>query len=451
MKNLIYFVVGGDPSYIQLTKFCIHSLLQFNNLMDDDIDILIICDQNYSSIVLKELPFAKIHICNYNDSPMRVSMRKLEIFSYPHIHQYDKLLYLDSDIVVIGSLRKLWKIDLEDDIIYVKTENTFSWTDNLYHGLKMYTNEQIKDFTDNNIAPFNAGQFMLKNSAAMKEHFDNILDLIADWKGDYFFEQSFMNHYFLQNNKYNISGLENFIEFVLNKNVSEIVCKKDLCILHFVNCGYPFPLKLHQMKDAYFHKQKYKACLLESRSYIGNAIVLPNNCKIAEIGVLQGDFSQILYERFKPYMLFLVDPFEGHVSSGDADGNNVQLYDMEKSYQHVVERFKNNSNVNILKAKSTILECFVDNYFDLIYIDGDHSYEGVKYDLEVAYKKIKNNGWICGHDLRNYPAKCKVKHNFQVEKAVWEFCFDKGLYIQYLFMDGCVSYAIPVHKFVLQY
>lgn len=451
MKNLIYFVVGGDPSYIQLTRFCIHSLTQFNDLVQDNIDILVICDERYSHVVLRELPFVKIHICGNNDSPMKVSMRKLEVFSYPHIHNYNNILYLDSDIVIISSLRRLWSLQLDDDIIYVKKEDSFSWQENYFHGLKLYTDEQIKEFTRDAVVPFNAGQFLFRNSVAMKEHFDNILRLIADWKGDYFFEQSFMNHYFLINNKYNNSALENYIEFVMNKNTNEIVTKREVSILHFANCGVPHPVKLHHMKDAYFHKQKYKACLLESRDFIGNAIVLPSECKIAEIGVLQGEFSQLLHDKFKPGMLYLIDPFEGMVSSGDADGNNATVYDMSVAYRKVVDRFNMEKNVTVLKSKSTVLEAFSDYYFDLIYIDGDHSYEGVKYDLEIAYKKIKNNGWICGHDLRENPAKCKTKHNFQVERAVWEFCFSKGLYIQYMFMDGCVSYAIPVHKFVLQY
>lgn len=451
MKNLIYFVVGGDPSYIKLTQFCIHTLMQFNDLIEDNIDILVICDRTYSSIVLKSLPFVKIHICDHNDSPMKVSMRKLEIFSYPHIHNYQNILYLDSDIVIINSLSKLWSMYLNDDIIYVKKEDSFTWNNSYFHGLKLYTDEQITEFTNNGIMPFNAGHFLLTNSAAMKDHFDNILVLIANWKDEYFFEQSFMNHYFLLNNKYNNSVLENYIELAIDKNVNEIVTKKDISILHFANCGVPSPLKLHRMKDAYFIKQKFKACILETRQYIANAIVLPPKSKIAEIGVLQGDFSQILHKQFNPYMLYLIDPFDGVVSSGDADGNNIQTYNMTESYKRVLDRFEKAQNVNVLKYESRVLEMFTDNFFDMIYIDGDHSYDGVKYDLNVAYKKIKNNGWICGHDLRENPAKCRIKHNFQVERAVWEFCFEKGLYIQYMFMDGCVSYAIPVHKFVLQY
>ena len=37
--------------------------------------------------------------------------------------------------------------------------------------------------------------------------------------------------------------------------------------------------------------------------------------------------------------------------------------------------------------------------FDMIYIDGDHSYENVSVDIEAACKLIKEGGIICGDDL----------------------------------------------------
>lgn len=39
-----------------------------------------------------------------------------------------------------------------------------------------------------------------------------------------------------------------------------------------------------------------------------------------------------------------------------------------------------------------------DNYYDLIYLDGDHSYAGVKNDIINLLPKIKSGGYIAGHD-----------------------------------------------------
>ena len=40
-----------------------------------------------------------------------------------------------------------------------------------------------------------------------------------------------------------------------------------------------------------------------------------------------------------------------------------------------------------------------DNKLDLLFIDGDHSYEGVKNDFELYSSLVKENGLICFHDI----------------------------------------------------
>jgi hypothetical protein len=71
----------------------------------------------------------------------------------------------------------------------------------------------------------------------------------------------------------------------------------------------------------------------------------------------------------------------------------------------------------------------------MVYIDASHEYDDVVIDLELSYKKVKNGGFICGHDY--------VSPRFEsVVSAVDEFCEKKGLKIEYLAMDGCPSYCI---------
>jgi predicted O-methyltransferase YrrM len=45
-----------------------------------------------------------------------------------------------------------------------------------------------------------------------------------------------------------------------------------------------------------------------------------------------------------------------------------------------------------------VVDKFEDNSIDFIYIDGDHSYNAVKQDLEMYLPKLKDNGIIGGHD-----------------------------------------------------
>lgn len=36
--------------------------------------------------------------------------------------------------------------------------------------------------------------------------------------------------------------------------------------------------------------------------------------------------------------------------------------------------------------------------YDVVYIDGDHSYEAVRADIDAYSRKVAAGGWLCGHD-----------------------------------------------------
>jgi hypothetical protein len=158
---------------------------------------------------------------------------------------------------------------------------------------------------------------------------------------------------------------------------------------------------------------------------------------IGEIGVFKCEFSRQLLDILKPKRLVLFDLFEGSMCSGDVDGNNVTWCDMGKMYseaQNIGEVIKGDS--------SECLSRFEDRTFDMLYIDGDHSYQGVKKDLEQAFKKVKVGGWIMGHDYEMNMKKAKTSYDFGVKRAVDEFCSEKGQSIYAKGLDGCVSFAI---------
>ena len=175
---------------------------------------------------------------------------------------------------------------------------------------------------------------------------------------------------------------------------------------------------------------------------------LPKNLVIAELGVFKGEFSEIIIDRCNPKELVLIDLWgEDKIMSGDVDGNNVQKFDGSKLYTLVLDKFSQNKNVVIHKNYTTnALSEYPDDYFDMIYIDADHSYSGCKADLEIAYKKVKHNGYIMGHDYEQNFEKSKNLYKFGVNQAVNEFCEKYNQNISMKGNDGCVSYAILLNK-----
>ena len=182
-----------------------------------------------------------------------------------------------------------------------------------------------------------------------------------------------------------------------------------------------------------------------TRDEMVRAILKPG-MKVAEVGVFRGEFAQVLAGT-RPSLLVLIDPWEGILTSGNHDGQNVVQVNGEDVFRSLKETTKALPFIEIRRGYSgTVLKEFPDNHFDAIYIDGDHSFEGCFSDLELAYKKVKAGGWIMGHDYGCNLLKCTTAWCFGVEQAVDTFCVKYNQKKVALGLDGCISYAIRLEK-----
>ena len=171
--------------------------------------------------------------------------------------------------------------------------------------------------------------------------------------------------------------------------------------------------------------------------------LIPECGTYGEIGVFKGEFASALHKLLDPSKIVLFDLFTGRTGSGDQDGNNFS----HVSLDDVFKTLKADGRFELEKGDSSSnLSKYPDNYFDMIYVDGDHSYEGCKRDLVVAYSKVKPNGYILGHDYELNMKKAQTAWEFGVRQAVDEFCVQTGQTIKAKGLDGCVSYAIQVCK-----
>lgn len=144
----------------------------------------------------------------------------------------------------------------------------------------------------------------------------------------------------------------------------------------------------------------------------------------AEIGVAKGRLSKIIIENNNPLKLYLIDAWKTF-DLGYPDGNMVSTDEHEKRYQDVKDYFKNNKNITIVRELSVpAANTFNDGLFDWIYIDADHSYNGCLNDLTAYNNKVKDDGYILGHDFT--PPGGKPKKGFGVNEAVEDFVNANG-------------------------
>lgn len=141
----------------------------------------------------------------------------------------------------------------------------------------------------------------------------------------------------------------------------------------------------------------------------------------AELGVWKGKMSEKLLGRLPNLKLIMVDRWTPPVpgDSYHTSGSQMALCnkeDFERVYDEALSRIEPYADKCIIYRMTTVeaSKKIEDNSLDFVFIDADHSYEGVKNDIIHWRKKVKPGGWLCGHDWGKL-------NKGNVEKAVREF------------------------------
>lgn len=168
--------------------------------------------------------------------------------------------------------------------------------------------------------------------------------------------------------------------------------------------------------DASWNENHIKLCELIKNN-------IPNPKYGIEIGVAFGSNSFNLLNNFNNLKLYSIDPYIKY-SDEDKMSDLVENEKGNQFYEFVSNRLKNKfGNRSIfIRGTSQELQEEPDYFFDFVYIDGDHTYEGVNKDLINTFSKIKKDGILSGDDYGTFE-----NINFGVKKAVDEFCLKNNL------------------------
>jgi hypothetical protein len=125
----------------------------------------------------------------------------------------------------------------------------------------------------------------------------------------------------------------------------------------------------------------------------------------AEIGVHKGDNASEFLAELPIEQAWLIDPWSALSPAGYND--NTQA-DWDALHASVVSRYSNLPHVQVLRLKSEEACGLVPNELDLVYIDGDHSYEGIQTDIRCWFPKVRVGGILCGDDYTNLDVRQAV-------------------------------------------
>jgi SAM-dependent methyltransferase len=145
---------------------------------------------------------------------------------------------------------------------------------------------------------------------------------------------------------------------------------------------------------------------------------LPKGGIVAEVGVLHGQFSREILANVSPLELHLID------------------HKLEPGARDLAT--KTAATVRLHEGDSaTVLNQFPDGHFDWLYVDAQHTYDGVVRDIGVARRKVKPHGLLVFNDYT--PWSYVEMQPYGVVAAVNELCLSDGWEI--------VCLALPAHMY----
>lgn len=172
-------------------------------------------------------------------------------------------------------------------------------------------------------------------------------------------------------------------------------------------------------KTQLLEKHVKNAKILPSRKEMLD--LFPKNGVVAELGVDEGTFSEMIMNQTHPSKFHIVDFW------GSKRYNQLKRQQVDAKF---ATQLKDGSVQINLGLSTTVVNDFPDDYFDWIYIDTDHGYKVTHEELEAYKDKVKAVGIIAGHDyiIGNWDGVVR----YGVIEAVHEFCLKYDWEIIYL-------------------
>ena len=253
--NCIFITVFHQEKYVEMFLLLLESILLYGNL-DCNTEILIYTSTQFMQLIKQNNLFNSKIVFEINDTYNNIDKSckaRLDLFHLSSTEKYNKILYLDTYIIVKGDINQLFNL-CKEDILYVLEEGEIDNCADFYG--KTLFGDEIRNYTDK--TAFTSGILLFNNCEKIKDLFTIIQnDMINRPYNFSCFDQPYIVYNAFKYNLYNNKILK---EFVVN-NDNNIHSNK--VIHHFP--GYP---------GVYQHKIKKMTFFLNNinKQYFSNGI-----------------------------------------------------------------------------------------------------------------------------------------------------------------------------------
>jgi predicted O-methyltransferase YrrM len=125
-----------------------------------------------------------------------------------------------------------------------------------------------------------------------------------------------------------------------------------------------------------------------------NTIRPTSEMRMIEIGSYVGESTLMFAKYFKEVVS--IDPY---INDYDLTDDACHHASFDRVYAEFIKNTLASSNIKSIRETSqNAFSILREQEWDIVYIDGLHTLEGVWYDIEHYKTLIKHGGFICGHD-----------------------------------------------------
>lgn len=200
--NCILICIFNQDKYVEMSLLLLESIL-LHGCLQDNTDILIYTSTEFMNMIKNDNLFSekiKFEINDTYDTIDKACKSRYDIFNFSCIDNYDKILYLDTDILIRDDINKVFDI-CNEELLYVVEEGNID-SDTMYWGKNLFE-EEVNDYEDK--SAFNSGILLFKNCQAIKELFYVVQKSFIDRqdKNTVVFDQPYIIYYAFKHNIFN--------------------------------------------------------------------------------------------------------------------------------------------------------------------------------------------------------------------------------------------------------
>jgi len=243
VKRLVYCCVFYNKDYFKLLGLLLKSMIVFSRR--DTFDFLVMTQESFLPYIKElenELNIKLSTFCIPCATIFQAACARLAIFNYPMIHEYTKILYLDTDIIIKQDITPILDLEIEEVLYAIESGTIESPSFGSY----------FFDFStiDKSVSGLNSGTLLFKNCEAIQSLFSRMLSHIDEYTKAgypmlYCMDQPFINYHAIKDKLYNNQLINPYVS--LYENVDTVSNYETSSVCHF---SYPignFTHKYHRM------------------------------------------------------------------------------------------------------------------------------------------------------------------------------------------------------------